>query len=365
MLTASANSRHVKEVCATEELRSSDLALLQKVSAKFHAAVHSRHKHRGEIDLSSVTTLEQAYALCGFDGIMPMRERVSIYRKVIDDMQWKLKDLKMQRMHLAAKDQEERMNNVKRQYDDLFRKEEQRRARKEQENLERGTAIIRKRYEATCSERRKSQERIQLEREKELRDLQKREKAELERQIRKLPKPRTRMSSTMLEYVNTEKHLAKLNQYDDAHVMRRMIEKQGPIDKQHFEAEHEKRLQLMRENLQAKHAFRAERLREALNGEDWKLTREIKKDMSTMKLRLKQNSLAMKHAHCLQQQWDPQRTEKPIVAKRRNYEHTSAYYRGTHLLDAEVGERVHAIPSLCNLHDFNSAPLDGTVVSLH
>ena len=64
----------------------------------------------------------------------------------------------------------------------------------------------------------------------------------------------------------------------------------------------------------------------------------------------------MEHAHKLQSHIKPQKTIKPSVEKRANYKNTSSYFRGKQMLTRLQGKREHAIPSLCNLHDFMNEP---------
>ena len=68
----------------------------------------------------------------------------------------------------------------------------------------------------------------------------------------------------------------------------------------------------------------------------------------------------MNHTHKLEALKYLEHTVKPVVEKRKNY-HSSAFYFGDQLMSQASGHTQHNIPSLCQIHDFDSNELSGTV----
>ncbi len=160
----------------------------------------------------------------------------------------------------------------------------------------------------------------------------------------------------MLSMTHGEKHLARLGQYKPAQDLRNMINKLQPKERKAFEKEYEVRLEKMRKNLKKTQEFDRNRLREALDGIEWSETRKANQLERDLRLRLRNNTKDMEHAHKLQSHIKPQKTIKPVVEKRANFKNTSSYFRGKQMLTRLQGKREHAIPSLCDLHDFMNEP---------
>ena len=160
----------------------------------------------------------------------------------------------------------------------------------------------------------------------------------------------------MLSMTHGEKHLARLGQYKPAQDLRNMIDKLQPKEQAAFAKEYNTKLIKMRAQLKNTQEAERNRLREALDGIEWRETRKANQMEKTLRQRLKNNTNDMEHAHKLQSHLKPQKTVKPVIEKRPNYSKTSSYFRGKHMLARLVGKREHAIPSLCDLHDFMNEP---------
>eukprot|EP00945_MAST-04E_sp_MAST-4E-sp1_P001192 g1192.t1 len=316
--------------------------------------------------LAKVKNLEDAFAMFGFfkGDRVRLRDRVVIYNRVVDAMEAKLSELRSQNAHMAAKEQHERLNLIKREYEKVFRDDERLRGQDEMKNLDKALGIEIERHEKRAKKLRIGLEEKKMRKRKELEELHTAQTLDLEHRIKRMPRPRFRMSTRMLNMTIGEKHLAKLGEYKPAQDLRNMILKLQPREQAQFRREYEQKLERMREKLKKEQQFDRERLREALDRIEWAGTRTANKAEETVRQRLKNNTNDMHHAHTLQMHHKPQKTAKPTIEKRLNHSTTSSYFRGQQMLARLVGKKEHAIPSLCSLHDFKDEPM-GTVQYYH
>ena len=95
--------------------------------------LNNQVKHKAQLvdchnkdKLAKVKDLAEAFAMFGFlkEDRVRLRDRVVIYNRVADAMTEKLAQLRSKHAHMAAKDQDDRLNKIKKEYEILFRKDE-------------------------------------------------------------------------------------------------------------------------------------------------------------------------------------------------------------------------------------------------
>ena len=345
------------------------MVAMKKHEVEVFEKLKTKVKHKAQLvdchnkeKLANVKDLNEAFAMFGFfkGDRVRLRDRVVIYNRIADAMQEKLAELRSKHAHMAAKDQHDRLSKIKMEYEILFRKDEQLRGRDEMKSLDKALEIEIERHEKRANLSQKEIEQTKARKKKELEELHAAQRLELEHKIKRMPRPRFRMSTRMLNMTIGENHLAKLGEYKPAQDLRNMIDKLHPKEQAQFQREYEQKLQRMKDKLAREQEFDKGLLREALDRIDWAGKRKANKQEETLRQRLKNNTMDMHHAHTLQMQNKPQKTTKPTVKKRLNYFNTSSYFRGQHMLARLVGKKEHAIPSLCELHDFKNEP-KGTI----
>jgi hypothetical protein len=346
------------------------LALLQKAGAKFHGLAHGggggvsdqnpdAHAHK---NLHDVKNLRDAFSRFGYsdDDRVRIHDRVRIYQQVKRDMAAKLVDLRHQHYHMAAKEVQNRFDFIKHEYDSIYRGDERRRAVEEMAKLNKAMHIIREKHDSRIAAMREGMVRERAEKRHELHTLQQSQKKILEQHIKRLPRPKKRASTKMLAMMQAEEHLARSKQYDEAEHVKHLIAKLVPVERKKFNEDYQTTLRHMRDGLKDRQKFMRGRLEEHLDGQEWALNRRMEKEHMELHRRLRNNRVAMTHAHKLRSFLEPQRTAKPAHPKRKHYNQTDAYFRGQHQLHKTVGNRHAHLPSLCDLHDFNAPMPSGS-----
>ena len=342
----------------TSKLTPYEAAQLDIITSKL-----KRNMKRGKTalnvdELAAVKNLADGFHMFGYEKSdrVRLRDRVDIYNKIVNAMKMKLEEFRSKHWHMPAKELQSRLDLLKKEYEIFFREDEELRRRDEEANLIKALKIEEHRHKERCDKIHHNLDRVKKQRRMEQQQMHEAQTIDLENKIKRMPKPRLRMSTRMLSMTHGEKHLARLGQYKPAQDLRNMINKLRPKERRAFEKEYETRLENMRQSLKKTQDFDRNRLREALDGIEWSETRKANQMEKDLRQRLKNNTYDMEHAHKLQKHIKPQKTIKPVVEKRPNYTQTSSYFRGKQMLARLVGKREHAIPSLCDLHDFMDEP---------
>lgn len=185
--------------------------------------------------------------------------------------------------------------------------------------------------------------------------------SELDSVLSKMPKPRMRYSKMMLEFKESEKHLARLERFEEAAELRKQIRLLEPSEHESFEAEFQKKKGKLRAKLAKKQDFETKKMYEKNKDAEYRARQKEEENVRVIERRLKNLETDMNHMHKLEGLKNLEHTIKPVVEKRKNYDSTSAFYFGDQLMSQASGHTQHNIPSLCDLHEFGGDELSGTL----
>jgi hypothetical protein len=323
-------------------------------SASLHSLFHT---------VSNVKSLQEAFLRFGFtkDDTVRIHDRVRIYQQVSNDMKRKLRELRHKRYHLAAKDLQVVADTIKDEYDSIYRGDEKKRQVEELKKLNKAMKVIRTKYDQNARKAHELMVHHKHTKQEELRSLQEAQTKQLEHHISRLPKPKRRASTRMLSMMQSEEHLSKSKQYDEAQHMKHLISQLVPVERKKFNQDYQQRLNGMRVQLDKRQDFMKGRLHETEATHEFHHKREMQREHLRLHRSLKNNEKTMKHAHLLRSFLEPQRTHNPAVPVRKQYQQTDAYFRGQHQLTKTSGSRHNSLPGLCDLHDFEGEDMLSTV----
>ena len=191
------------------------------------------------------------------------------------------------------------------------------------------------------------------------------EQQRLEEYIANRHMPRVRYSKKLLELLHSERHLAKLDKFEEASSLRKRIAESLPLET----ARHHKSIQhkqdVLRTNLYTRQEFERTKLEEKLITKKLGLIRKFDQGARTQLTMINNQRKEMSHRHLLQVvkpvQFCAVRNGKvrPVIAKRKNYLQTDAAFRGTQMLRLIKADAVENVTSVCDLTDFDKLP-EGT-----
>lgn len=147
----------------------------------------------------------------------------------------------------------------------------------------------------------------------------------------------------MLEFKNSEKHLSRLERFDEASELRKQITLLEPSEVDNFEGAFEKKKEKLRKKLEGKHTFELRKMLEKNKDAEYQARRQEAQNQKIIERRLKNLEMDMNHSHVLD----------AIKNDGRRPPRHSAYYFGEQLLSVASGNTQHNVPSLCKLHDFD------------
>jgi hypothetical protein len=221
---------------------------------------------------------------------------------------------------------------------------------------ERSGAAAEAAVEAECAERR----RVLLHSHAIQRD-------NLEELIRSMHRPPVRHSKLLLDMLQSENHLARLDQYEEARALGRRVAALRPHEVERHESRLGGRLELLRRNLAERQAFELRKLDERLHDLRLRRERSYERLEALTALRLRHHRSDMESRHAIAGRPEPfcavrAGKVRPVVYKRKHYAETDAAFRGTQLLLAggRGSGSVAAVSmvSLCTLHSFAGVQQD-------
>ena len=181
---------------ATQKMTPAEVAKLQAITAKFKRTM-KHGKRKLEIDeLSAVKNLEEGFHLFGYDkgDRVRLRDRVHIYNKIVEAMRTKLEEYREKHWHMPAKELQGRLDLVRKDYEVFFRRDEELRRLDESKNLAQALQIEEKRHRNRTNVIHRELADLKRQRKKEQEEVHAAQTLELEHRIKRLPKPRFRMS---------------------------------------------------------------------------------------------------------------------------------------------------------------------------
>jgi hypothetical protein len=311
--------------------------------------------------LKSVKSLREAFELLGVGATDRVDTRdLVLYTSAIQQELLQYKDeLQRSKNYEEAAQVRDRLGALKDEFLSLQldnKREEQAReralldqavARFGQAN-ERSSAAADAAMEAECAERR----RVLLHSHSIQRD-------NLEELIGSMHRPPLRHSRLLLDMLQSEKHLARLDQYEEARALGRRVATLRPHEAELHESRLDGRLELLRRKLAERQAFELRKLDERLH--DLRLRRERSRDSLEVltALRLRHHRTDMESRHAILGRPEPfcavrAGKVRPVVQKRKHYTETDVAFRGTQLVHSGRGTSAAVLGtvSLCTLHSF-------------
>lgn len=315
-------------------------------------------------DLCSVQNLEDALARFGFEVTdkISRRELVLIYKQIKSEMDRQIfylaNDLNS---YSEAKEMKQRQKNLRKEFDDLQKNAVIDNLRDQEECFQKAADMIK--------EELAKKHAVELEKELEILENKKHQEefyhsiqtSNLTQTISKIHEPSLRYSKRLIELHKAETGLNRLNQYDDAMKVRKMIDKILPIEQKKHKTHFEKTIESQRIKLASIQASDSSKLEEKLKKYEWNEIRRRDQEVALSEQRLKNHKKDMRHTHTMEAKLRPEMSVKPsaLWQHRPHYDETSASLRGQQLLDYtrgnEKGGVVYAEP-LTRRHNFLNVP---------
>jgi len=309
-------------------------------------------------------SLKEAFELFGFhDGdIVETRDLVIMHTGVQDALKRAKQDFEASKEYDAAITVRNRLEQFKQEF--IQMKESEMNTMKAYQHVAFEQAA-RKCKQLDATERKMSENQVTAfsnERRRSLLKSHDIQDERLEEFIQNMRVPPFRHSKHLLEQVHSEKHLRKMDKFEEAQSLNKRILKLEPREKQAHDEAHERTLEQMRLGLRQRQQFELEKLREKMHS--FSLSHDnacdLKKTLTDRKLSFHKESMKSKHntegkvveAYCAVHGGKV----RPVVEKRKSYKKTSAMFRGTQLLDSVQGNAIKNVASLCEIHDFNLTP---------
>ena len=179
-----------------------EVAKLQAITAKFKRTMKHGKRKLEIAELAAVKKLEEGFHIFGYDkgDRVRLRDRVDIYNKIVDAMRAKLEEYREKHWHMPAKELQGRLDLVRKDYEVFFRKDEELRRLDESKNLAQALRIEEKHHRERSNEIHRGLADLKRQRKKEQEEVHAAQTLELENRIKRLPKPRFRMSKWIMNH---------------------------------------------------------------------------------------------------------------------------------------------------------------------
>lgn len=181
---------------AMQKMTQAEVAKLKAITAKFKRTMKHGKRKLDTDELAAVKNLEEGFHIFGYDkgDRVRLRDRVDIYNKIVNAMRLKLEEYREQHWHMAAKELQGRLDLVRKDYEVIFRRDEELRRLDESKNLVKALKIEEKHHQVRRNKIHRELAELKMKRKKEQEEVHVAQTLELENKIKRLPKPRFRMS---------------------------------------------------------------------------------------------------------------------------------------------------------------------------
>lgn len=321
-------------------------------------------------NLTKVKTLDGTLERFGYskDDRINRRELVLMFTSVEREMEDEIHRLAKTAAYDEAKEMRARLNSLRAEFDQLQTNGVATSQREQKE-------LFDKAREELLDQRRTQHEMQAKQVDERCRNMKSDQEAfhaiereNLEICIARIERPPIKYSKRLIELLKAEHELIKLQQYEDARKVRRMIDRLLPGEEEAFNSAFERSMQAKRDKLLARQRREQLQLEEKMKAISWTDTRAREKEMNTQLQRITNHSRDMMHSHSGESKLRPEMSVKPsaLWQKRKGYESTAASLRGHQLLGAVRGKREDEkvfVDTLVDKHNF-IRPLQDTI-TLH
>lgn len=233
-------------------------------------------------DLINLRTFEETLERFGFskDDKINRRDLVQIYRRVEKDMENEIYRLAHTARYDEAKEMRGRLTNIRAAFDNLQTNAVKTTHREQSMQFDTANkelhgkmkqqhSDIERNVEQSCDNERSLQQRFH--------EIQ---QENLELKISRTARPHMKYSKRMIELFKAEHELIKLNQYDEARKVRRMIDKMMPAEEKKFNDAFDDSIESMRQNLAKTQETDRARLQEQLLRTKWNDIRDRERELN-------------------------------------------------------------------------------------
>lgn len=307
----------------------------------------------------------QVFSLFGFkkDDRTHRRDQVKMWTQIREAMNAEIDELTRSgkvENYDRAKNLYQALNSIRKGFEALQMEELQRQQNEELNTFEKAC----KKLQASLTEnevtRLSKQERFEQKRKEDLLYQQAIERENLAHRRTITRPPKERLSKRILELQKAEIGLTKLDRFDEAKNVRRMIDTLVIPETRKARMQTQKRLEQEHQQLETAQEEQSKRLHKRLETAKWRAFRRSEREVVRQQQRIKNLRTDMSHANVLDTCRKPEIVFRPsaLLQKRAHHALTSSSHNGTRLLDNVLGksakEAIYVAP-LCANHQFEHA----------
>lgn len=328
-------------------------------------------RRRRTAELATVRDIDDALSRYNLDrnDRINRREQVQMYREIEQNIKNELQDLSSTRRYDEADDLASRLQQLRREFEQLQLAAEARAMKEQVDIFEEASGKLLSRRRAESAQQSKRVEQLCKELEEATQRLHEIQRENLELEIQRTPMPRTKYSKRCQELQQSEQSLIALREFEEAKKVRRMLDRIQPQEERRFKASFDAAIARKRTLLAERHAADLRKLDEKIKAIQWSNRREQEKQMKLADQTLRNIMEDMRHAHKLETLKRPEMTvdPSPALQRRPGFHATSSVNRGNQLLGKLRGSQTNEdnvyVSSLVAVHDFENADEDVIILS--
>lgn len=324
-------------------------------------------------ELTNVKNLDSTLEKFGYrkDDRIDRRDVVKMYTSVENQMEKEIKSFARTGQYSNAKEMRGRLDNLRKEFDNLQTSAVNRMKEDQFVAFEKGSKDLKVALVGTLKcEKMKLDEGIDQMMDN-LENTHQIQVENLEKELRRIPRPAMKYSRRLIELFKAEEGLIKLDDFEEARKVRVVIDRMLPKEERRFYKAFDDKLALRLQQLKDNQSDERARLMEKTKGMQWTEARRREKELKILDQKVLNNSKDMGHAYHLVERLKPEMSIAPsaLWQKRENYDTTHSTMRGSQMLNkvrsggestaASSNKGVYAA-SLVERHNF-LAPLNGTM----
>ena len=192
----------------TAKMSAAEVAELKVITSKLKRNMKHGKKAYEVNELAAIKHLSEGFQMFGYHkgDRVRLRDRIDIYNKIVNAMKMKLEEFREKHYHMPAKELQGRLDQVKKDYEVFFREDEELRRRDEEKNLSIALQIEEERHKKVNTQIHHDLQRLKQQRRKEQLQMHEAQTIDLENRIKRMPKPRLRMSKYTLRTCHTHRN---------------------------------------------------------------------------------------------------------------------------------------------------------------
>lgn len=259
-----------------------------------------------------------------------------------------------------AKNLHQALKNIRKGFEVLQMEELRRKQNEELNTFEKACKKLQAGLAENEARRLTEQESFEQKRKEDLLDQQAIERENMAHRRAITRPPKQRLSKRILELQKAETGLTKLDRFDEAKNVRRMIDTLVIPESRKARIQAQQRLEQERQHLKTAQEEQSKRLHKRLETAKWRALRRSEREVKRQQQRVKNLRTDMSHANTIDTSKKPEIVFRPsaLLQKRAHHAITSSSHNGTRLLDNVLGKsakEVIYVAPLCANHQFEHA----------